>query len=222
MPLCLPFSSHHFTSLHATSLLPFCLPHFTPLHATSLCLQFSSHHFTSLHATSLHLPFSFNHFDSLHATSRRLPFFCITSPHFVQLCFASPPFSLPHFTPLHFTSRFVRLHSTPFCFASRFVFLTSCHFVPLQSIAVTFASLHKTSHNFTSPPICLLHFMPLHVTSLHLQFFLPHFMPLHSTSIRLPSFCLTSPHLTSSHLSAHPANFTIFAKDSDIRKIQLW
>ena len=195
----LHLSSRHFTStpilsasLHPTS------PHFTlppvlfaSLHVTSLCFthpvfsaslhatsHFTAHfvwvtsrrlllfkpHFTfmPLHATSLCLLFFFcitsPHFMPLHFASHS---FCITSPHFVPLCF-SPPFSLPHFKPLHFSSCLsASLHSTSRHFTSCFVFLTSRHFAPLQAASVIFASLH-------------------------------------TTSLHLPSFCLTSPHLISS------------------------
>ena len=147
-------------------------------------------------------------FASLHLTSLRLPFFL---HHFNS--FRATLLRLPSlFTSCHFTSRFVRLtslHFTPLCFASRFS-----------------ASLHATSWHFTPPPVI---FTSLHTTSLHLPFCLPHFTSppvlsasLHATSLYFTSPPFFSPHLTSSHLSAHPANFTIFANDSDIRKIQLW
>ena len=70
------------------------------LHANSLCLLFSLHHFTSLHATS-------HHFTLPHSS-------CITSPHFMPLCFASFPFSKPHFMPLHLTPLCMP-HFTPLC-----------------------------------------------------------------------------------------------------------
>ena len=59
-----------------------------------------------------------------------------------------------------------------------------------QNLNITFS----TSRHFTSPPICLPHFLPLRATSLHLPFCLPHFMPLHAA---FRYFCLTSHHFTS-------------------------
>ena len=148
--------------------------------------------------------------------------FCITSPHFMPLlCIPSLfpaslhstslhlPFCPPNFTPLNSTLlrlMFCLPHFTP----------TSCHFT---SPLVLFALLHATSHHFTFHFVCLTtrHFMSLHFASSSFCLTSCHFILLHFTSILFASL-----RLTSSHLSTHNANFTIFAKDSDIRKIQLW
>ena len=142
-------------------------------------------------------------FAILHATSLCLPFSShhFTSLHVTSLCL---PFFLHHFTSLratllHLPSLFpASLHAT-----SLHLLFCPSHFTPPH------ATLFRL-------PFCLPHFTPLYATSHRLLLFLPDFTPLH-----LPSFRHTSPHLTSSHLSSHPANFTIFANDSDIQKIHL-
>ena len=104
-----------------------------------------------------------------------------------------------HFTPtlsspLHATSR----HFTLLHFTSHFVRLTPRHFT----------LLHFTSH---SVHLTSCHFMPLHFTSHSFHLTSCHFTPLH-----LPSFCLTSPHLTSSHPSSHPPASLRFADNASL------
>ena len=227
-------ASPHFMPLHFAS--PFVHLHFTPLHATSCRLPFFSHslhlisrHFTSppVLSASIHfMPLCFAsfylpHFMPLHATSRHLPLFS------------------PHFTPLHFTSRFVCLtsrHFMPLHFTSHFFCLTSFHFTLLHFTSLFFASLRLTSPHLIHPPASLRwQRFTKKVRKRPIQQTRPPASQPALRKIRIGESFEYLSHLQkirifkrfkffpeSFECFEYPANFTIFAKDSDIRKIQLW